>query len=59
MGFRLRLVLWSFVFLLSASCIRAQDFLANTAGTRSAALGGTYVISSVPVRVAAGKIGNH
>ena len=46
MSLRPRLVLWLFVLLLSATCVRGQDFFANTAGARSTALGGIYVASS-------------
>jgi hypothetical protein len=38
-----------FVLLLSASCVRGQDFFSNTSGARSTALGGTYVASSSDV----------
>jgi hypothetical protein len=49
MSLRPRLVLWSLALLLSASCARGQDFFSNTAGARSTALGGTYIVSSSDV----------
>ena len=49
MRFRPRLVLWLALLLLSASCVRGQDFFSNTSGARSTALGGAYVTSSTDV----------
>ncbi len=49
MSLRPRLVFWSLALLLSASCARGQDFFSNSAGARSTALGGTYIVSSSDV----------
>jgi len=49
MSLRPRLMLPLLALLVPASGVRAQDFFANTAGSRSTALGGTYVASSSDV----------
>jgi long-subunit fatty acid transport protein len=49
MNLRPRFVLPLFALLLSGSGARAQDFFSNTAGARSTALGGTYIVSSSDV----------
>jgi long-chain fatty acid transport protein len=46
MSLRPHLVLPLLALLLTAPCVKAQDFFSNAAGARSTALGGTYVVSS-------------